>query len=408
MRGLFVTLFIALAGPAQAVDLRGHGGPVGALAANGAQVLSGSFDTRAILWDRASATAERVLRVHDGAVTAVAFLPDGGLATGGQDGRVAIWDAAGTEPTRLTQAHDGQVAALAVSLDGTRLASAGWDGRVVLTAPDGESAGAWQAHQGTITGMGWLPDGRIATVGNDLRLRFWRGETLAGNVDLPAPPNALAVLGEQVAVAFADGALRAFGDAAVEQALGARPLVSIAAGEGRVAVASVDGRVWVLGAAALSLVYEIAPLQGPVWAMALAGGELLTAGGDGLVRRWDAATGQALGEGGADRQIGYDDGSPGAQVWRRCAVCHTLDPDDGNRAGPTLHGIFGRQIGTAPGYDYSRALTEMDLVWTPETVAELFEQGPDAYTPGSRMPEQRIPDPDERAALVEFLERATN
>jgi cytochrome c len=50
----------------------------------------------------------------------------------------------------------------------------------------------------------------------------------------------------------------------------------------------------------------------------------------------------------------------------------------------------------------------MDLVWTPETVAALFEAGPDAYTPGSRMPEQRIPDPDERAALVEFLERATN
>jgi cytochrome c len=38
-------------------------------------------------------------------------------------------------------------------------------------------------------------------------------------------------------------------------------------------------------------------------------------------------------------------------------------------------------------------------------VAALFEFGPEAYTPGSRMPEQRLSDPADRAALVEFLAR---
>ena len=48
----------------------------------------------------------------------------------------------------------------------------------------------------------------------------------------------------------------------------------------------------------------------------------------------------------------------------------------------------------------------MDIVWTPETVSELFEVGPDAYTPGSRMPDQRLPSAEDRQALVEFLARA--
>jgi cytochrome c len=37
----------------------------------------------------------------------------------------------------------------------------------------------------------------------------------------------------------------------------------------------------------------------------------------------------------------------------------------------------------------------------------LFEIGPAAYTPGTKMPEQRISSQDDREALVKFLERAT-
>ena len=40
-------------------------------------------------------------------------------------------------------------------------------------------------------------------------------------------------------------------------------------------------------------------------------------------------------------------------------------------------------------------------------MAKLFEVGPMAYTPGTKMPEQKIGSPADRAALVEFLEKAT-
>ena len=84
-----------------------------------------------------------------------------------------------------------------------------------------------------------------------------------------------------------------------------------------------------------------------------------------------------------------------------------LEPSGGPRAGPTLAGIFGRKIATLPGYNFSEALKKMDIVWTPETVSKLFEIGPMAYTPGTKMPEQTIGSAEDRKALVQFLEKAT-
>jgi len=37
----------------------------------------------------------------------------------------------------------------------------------------------------------------------------------------------------------------------------------------------------------------------------------------------------------------------------------------------------------------------------------LFEIGPTAYTPGTKMPEQKIGSAEDRTALVKFLEKAT-
>ena len=129
-----------------------------------------------------------------------------------------------------------------------------------------------------------------------------------------------------------------------------------------------------------------------------------------MIRRWDAITGDHIGQvamGGADDPLAAYGDDRGAQVFRACVACHTLTPDEGNRAGPTLHGVFGRRIATLPGYNFSPALKKLDIVWTPETVAKLFEVGPMAYTPGTKMPEQTIGSAEDRDALVKFLEKAT-
>lgn len=97
---------IAGRGPAEA-QLRGHGGPIRALAvsADGATTVSGSFDTSAIRWSLRRNTPEQVLRFHQGAVNAVAILEDGRGITAGEDARIAIWTPGKQEPDAVLEGH---------------------------------------------------------------------------------------------------------------------------------------------------------------------------------------------------------------------------------------------------------------------------------------------------------------
>ena len=45
----------------------------------------------------------------------------------------------------------------------------------------------------------------------------------------------------------------------------------------------------------------------------------------------------------------------------------------------------------------------MDIVWSKQTIAKLFEIGPAHYTPGTKMPQQTIGSEKDREALVDFL-----
>jgi cytochrome c len=144
-------------------------------------------------------------------------------------------------------------------------------------------------------------------------------------------------------------------------------------------------------------------------AFAADGASLWTGGQDRRVRRWDAATGAPLGAPAAETEAALPAGADpeGARVFRACAACHALGADAGPMAGPTLHGIFGRRMGTVPGYAYSPRLARGDITWTPETVADLFTRGPDVVTPGTRMPVQTVGEPGDLAALIRFLEVVT-
>jgi cytochrome c len=179
-----------------------------------------------------------------------------------------------------------------------------------------------------------------------------------------------------------------------------------------VAAAGIGGSVAMINRKQRALTRTLVGPGMPVWSVAFLpdGNTLLTGGADNVIRRWNVVTGEPvdplLVERAADPLAAYA-GDHGADVFRACVACHTLGAGQANRAGPTLAGIFGRRIATAPGYNFSEALKRLDIVWTPETVSKLFEIGPAAYTPGTKMPEQLISSDQDRAALVKFLERAT-
>jgi cytochrome c len=89
-------------------QLSGHGGPVRALAvsADGTMALSGSFDASAIRWSLRRNVAEQVLRLHESAVNAVAFLNDGRAVTAGADGRIGIWTPGNPVPDAILDGHN--------------------------------------------------------------------------------------------------------------------------------------------------------------------------------------------------------------------------------------------------------------------------------------------------------------
>src|SRR5208282_5329582 len=178
------------------------------------------------------------------------------------------------------------------------------------------------------------------------------------------------------------------------------------------AAAGIRGSVAIIDRVTRKLARTLVGPGLPVWSVAFFPDNhtLLSGGSDRVIRRWDAATGDPIGTvtlGGPADPLAAFAGDPGADVFRACVACHALKPDEANRAGPTLAGLFGRRIATLPGYNFSPSLKSLDIVWTPQTVAKLFEVGPATYTPGTKMPEQRITSAADRAALVKFLEKAT-
>jgi cytochrome c len=427
-RGLWILLALlpALAPAGQArADLAGHGGPVRALAAtDGGLVASAGLDTGLMVWAPAAgeAAAARLLG-HEAAVGGVALAADGSRAVSvGDDGLAIGWDVAGRREAWRVRVG-ARLAAAALSPDGGLAAAAGWDGTVrLLRAADGAEvaaldlggAGEWAtgvafADAGAVVAAaGHLGTVRAWRVADGALVREWRWQGLGATALASDGAGLVATAGPDRVVRLWD---LAGGERPRELAGGhERPVAALAfSRDGRwLASGAADGQVvlWDVAAGAAAAVLR-AEGAGPVWALAFGRGELYAGGADGVVRRWSVPGGERLGAAAAGAPPATEGGrGRGEALFRKCAACHTLTADGGNRAGPSLLGVLGRRAGGLPGYAYSGALAASGVVWTEEAVGRLLEVGPDVLTPGSKMPLQRVPDPADRAALVAHLKAA--
>jgi cytochrome c len=403
-------------------QLRGHGGAVRALAisADGLHVISGSFDTSAIRWSLSRNVAEQVMRFHDGPVNAVAWLADGRVVTAGGDAHIAIWTAGKQSPDRVLDGHTGPIAALAISPDGKMLASASWDRTVRLWPLAGGPSRVLEGNGQNVNGVVFSPDGaQIISAGYDGTIRAWQTAGSGVSVhNVPSPLNSVvAAPNGDIIAAGASGNvyfLSAAGELLATLEAGTTPIIQLAISKdaGLVAAATTRGSVAVIDRNQRRLLHTLVGPGLPVWSIAFLpdNATLLTGGTDAFIRRWNAVTGEPLDStlvGMPEDPLKQYAGDHGADVFRACVACHTLKPDEGQKAGPTLWHIFGRRIATLPGYNFSPALKKLDIVWSKETVAKLFEIGPAHYTPGTKMPEQTINAENDRKALVDFLARVT-
>jgi cytochrome c len=96
------------------------------------------------------------------------------------------------------------------------------------------------------------------------------------------------------------------------------------------------------------------------------------------------------------------DWDAGRRQFRRCGSCHTVAANGGNRVGPNLHGMFGREVGTAANFDYSAAMENADFVWTPEQL-NAWLANPREFLPGNRMSFVGLRNEDDRVNVIAYL-----
>ncbi|KXT08804.1 hypothetical protein AC579_8277 [Pseudocercospora musae] len=90
----------------------------------------------------------------------------------------------------------------------------------------------------------------------------------------------------------------------------------------------------------------------------------------------------------------------------RCAQCHNLKEGEGNKIGPNLHGLFGRQTGQVEGFSYSDANKQKGITWDEGTLFEYLEN-PKKYIPGTKMAFGGLKKAKDRNDLITFLRDET-
>jgi len=94
----------------------------------------------------------------------------------------------------------------------------------------------------------------------------------------------------------------------------------------------------------------------------------------------------------------------GRQVFRKCQVCHSLEPGK-TLIGPSLAGVIGRKAGSLPGYDYSPAMRQANIVWDAKNL-DAYVTDPQKIVPGNKMPFPGLKTQQDRIDVVGYLAAA--
>jgi WD40 repeat protein len=135
-----------------------------------------TVEARSALMSMASHSDYRTeIAAHSGAVSQMAFAPDGTLVSAGRDKTVALWDPVHRRRVAALSGHDTWLRAMAVSPDGKLFATGGDDKRLVLwDTATGKPIATVGEHANAIREIVFSPDSRaMATASNDGTVRLW-------------------------------------------------------------------------------------------------------------------------------------------------------------------------------------------------------------------------------------------
>ncbi|MBX9457493.1 MAG: cytochrome c family protein [Rhizobium sp.] len=99
------------------------------------------------------------------------------------------------------------------------------------------------------------------------------------------------------------------------------------------------------------------------------------------------------------------DPAKGEQLFKKCASCHSTEKGAGNKVGPNLHGVVGREIAHVADFGYSaamKAFAEGGKVWDFDHL-NGFLLAPKKYVKGTSMGFAGDKKDQERADIIAYL-----
>ena len=92
----------------------------------------------------------------------------------------------------------------------------------------------------------------------------------------------------------------------------------------------------------------------------------------------------------------------GKSVFKKCAACHSIAQDGGNKIGPKLYNVVGRTVGSLSDYKYSKALASYGKEWTFEELNGFLIK-PSKWIKGTKMAFAGLKKEKDRASVLLYL-----
>ena len=97
----------------------------------------------------------------------------------------------------------------------------------------------------------------------------------------------------------------------------------------------------------------------------------------------------------------------GKKIFKKCAACHSIAKDGGNKIGPALWGVLGRKAGSVADYKYSKAMTAYGKPWSFEEMNGFLTK-PKDWLKGTKMSFVGLKKETDRAAVILYMNKNTD
>ncbi|MGO8926024.1 MAG: protein kinase domain-containing protein [Limisphaerales bacterium] len=151
-----------------------------AFSPDGQRIVTGSVDKTAKVWKAASGMELVTLKGHSDGINSAAFSPDGQrIVTGSADKTARVWDATTGEALLTLKGHGDEIWSVAFSPTGQRIVTGSFDNTAKMwDAANGQEILTLRGHRHWVLSVAFSPDGqRIVTGSDDHTAKVWEAAT---------------------------------------------------------------------------------------------------------------------------------------------------------------------------------------------------------------------------------------